>query len=170
MFKALRSTHFLRRNVARFASTSASSSSSGGGGNIPLPNENLNIFQTVGRFLSKNKQQIMNMIGVYFCFSVAIHNYKMKLAWDEREMEVQKIKEKLSQLESALLSETKWMEWTEERILKTGNKQKGILLEEIMKKVTPIIKENMASSGDNNVSSKQNVVVNTVESSKGRLL
>ena len=170
MFKAFRSTKFLARKMLLRSSASTSSGSSAGGGSIPLPNENVNIFQTVGRFLSKNKQQIMNMIGIYFCFSVAIHNYKMKIAWDEREKEVQKVKDQLSQLETALISETKWIDDTEQRILKAGNKQKGILLEEIMKKVSPIIKESTKSSNDTSILNQQNSVVNTVENAKGKLL
>ncbi len=156
--------------LLRSNASTSSGPSAGGSGSIPLPNENVNIFQTVGRFLSKNKQQIMNMIGIYFCFSVAIHNYKMKIAWDEREKEVQKVKDQLSQLETALISETKWIDDTEQRILKAGSKQKGILLEEIMKKVSPIIKESTKSSNDTSTLNQQNGVVNTVENAKGKLL
>lgn len=156
--------------LLRSNTSTSAGSRAGGGSSIPLPNENINMFQTVGRFLNKNKQQIMNMIGIYFCFSVAIHNYKMKIAWDEREKEVQKVKEQLSQLETALISETKWIDDTEQRILKAGNKQKGILLEEIMKKVSPIVKDSTKSSNDNNTLNQQKNVVNTVENAKGKLL
>ena len=159
----------MRRILRRPASTGSTGTSAGEGTN-QLPKENVNVFQMVGRFLGKNKQQIMNMIGIYFCFSVAIHNYKMKIAWDEREKEVQKIKSKLSQFETAFVSETKWIEDAEQRVLKAGNRQKGILMEEIIKKISPLIKDNNTNSSDGDVHSKVNSVVNTVENTKGKLL
>ena len=44
-------------------------------------------FQRVKNFISKNKQAIMNTLGVYFVFAYAVHNYRVSIAWDKREEE-----------------------------------------------------------------------------------
>lgn len=171
MFKLFRLTKFLDRKVLQRSKSTSNGTSAGGSNSIPLPVENANIFQRVGQFLNKNKQQFMNIIGTYFCLSVAIHNYKMKIAWDEREIEVQRIKSQLSQIETALVSETKWIEDTEQRVLKAGNKQKGILLEEIMKKVSPLINENNTILSDKDIAkNKVNSVITSIQTNRGKKL
>lgn len=34
-------------------------------------------------FFYKNRQSIINTLGVYFVFAYAVHNYRVQVAWDE---------------------------------------------------------------------------------------
>ncbi len=61
-------------------------------------------------FFSRNKQAIVNFLGVYFVFSYAIHNYRVKDAWDKREVEFRSLEAELNRIRSALTSE----EWVVE--------------------------------------------------------
>lgn len=44
-------------------------------------------------------------IGVYFVFSISVHNYRISKLWDEREEELKSSNLRLTQLRDALLDE-----------------------------------------------------------------
>ena len=46
---------------------------------------------------------------MYFVFSYSIHNYRVKIAWDEREVEFNKVKAELSQVKDGLTSDEAWL-------------------------------------------------------------
>lgn len=68
-------------------------------------------------FLSKNKQQLVNMIGMWIVFTYSIKNYQLKQAWDEREEELSKTEAELGNLRSLAIDE-EWLEATEVKIRK----------------------------------------------------
>ena len=64
---------------------------------------------------SSNKQAIVNIIGVYMVFSYSIHNYRVKLAWDEREEEFRKLEDELARVKTGL-SDDGWAIRAGERV------------------------------------------------------
>jgi hypothetical protein len=62
-----------------------------------------------------NKQAIVNIIGVYMVFSYSIHNYRVKLAWDEREEEFRKVEDELARVRAGL-SDDGWAVRAGERV------------------------------------------------------
>ena len=64
-------------------------------------------FGKAARFISGNKQGIMNCVGMGIIFSYSIHNYRLKIAWDEHEVEKQKVEAENARLKS-VLSDGEW--------------------------------------------------------------
>lgn len=112
----------------------------------------------VGSFISKNRQQLINMcvrrgcletlpvvhpcfpppprIGVYFVFSYSIHNYRVKIAWDEREVEFNKVKAELSQVKDGLTSDEAWLAGAAAKVKAArANAQGSVLRDEIVAKI-----------------------------------
>jgi len=62
---------------------------------------------SVFNFISKNRQALVNIFGVYFVFTYSIHNYRLKLAWDEREVEFQATERDFERVK-ATLGDNEW--------------------------------------------------------------
>ena len=75
-------------------------------------------------------------MGVYFVFSYAIHNYRVKLAWDEREIEFKQLKQELSQVKDSITTDDEWLANTVAKVKAAKNTaQTNVLKEEIQAKV-----------------------------------
>lgn len=83
-------------------------------------------------FTLGNKQQLMNILGVYFVLTVAIHDYRIRKAWKELENERDTYKDELHSLKKQLTDE-KFLSDMEINILK--KRTKNILKEEMSKLV-----------------------------------
>jgi len=66
-------------------------------------------------FFYKNRQGIINTLGVYFVFAYAVHNYRVQVAWDEREIEFRAIESELERVRTSLVSEA-WAAQVEETV------------------------------------------------------
>ena len=81
-------------------------------------------------------------VGVYFVFSYAIHNYRVKLAWDERELEFKQLKQELSQVKDSITTDDVWLANTIAKIKAAkSTTQTNVLKEEIQTKVDGITLE-----------------------------
>jgi hypothetical protein len=110
---------------------------------LPLPKESP--YQKVKNFVSKNRQQLINIIGVYFVFSYAVHNYRIKLAWDDLELEFKELQLEVDRIKDALQDE-EWTSNIESEIRRTkASTDSGILLDQIKLKINPIT-ESLAES------------------------
>ena len=75
-------------------------------------------------FFYKNRQGIINTLGVYFVFAYAVHNYRVQVAWDEREVEFRALESELERVRTSLCTEA-WaadVERTVHRELATRNR------------------------------------------------
>ena len=72
-------------------------------------------FQKALGSLSRNKQAIVNTIGVYIVLSYSVHNYRVQQAWDRREEEHKALEEEVERMKSTLLS-SEWIEATENSV------------------------------------------------------
>ena len=78
-------------------------------------------------------------VGVYFVFSYAIHNYRVKLAWDEREVEFKHLKQELAQVKDSITTDDAWLASTVAKIKAAkSTAQTNVLKEEIQTKVDGI--------------------------------
>ncbi len=66
-------------------------------------------------FFSKNRQALINTLGVYFVFATAVHNYRVQIAWDEREIEFRAMENELERVKSGL-NDAEWAAAAEDRI------------------------------------------------------
>ena len=41
------------------------------------------MFAKAVSYVSRNRQAVVNMVGMYFMLSYAVYNYKVKLAWED---------------------------------------------------------------------------------------
>lgn len=89
-------------------------------------------FQKALGSLSRNKQAIVNTIGVYIVLSYSVHNYRVQQAWDRREEEHKALEEEVERMKSTLLS-SEWIEATENSVKASGRRTKGVLEGEISK-------------------------------------
>jgi hypothetical protein len=89
-------------------------------------------FQKALDSLSRNKQAVVNTIGVYIVLSYSVHNYRVQQAWDQREEEHKAMEEEVERMKSTLLS-SEWIEATENAIKASGRFKKGVLGTEIDK-------------------------------------
>lgn len=96
-------------------------SSSGAGAAKP---ETISSLKRVQLFVSNNKQALINIFGMYLVFSYSIHNYRVQIAWDEREVEFRKIEKELGRVK-ATLNDGEFISRTSERV-KTELKQPRI--------------------------------------------
>lgn len=84
-------------------------------------------------FFSRNKQAIINTLGVYFVFAYAVHNYRVKVAWDEREEEFRVLEGEFDRVRSTLISDA-WTSSAAAEISNKDSKNKGqALLAEVQK-------------------------------------
>ena len=78
----------------------------------------------------------INRIGVYFVFSYSIHNYRVKIAWDEREVEFNKVKAELSQVKDGLTLDEAWLVGAAAKVKAArANVQTSVLRDEITSKI-----------------------------------
>jgi len=92
-------------------------------------------------------------IGVYFVFSYSIHNYRVKIAWDEREVEFNKVKAELSQVKDGLTSDEAWLAGAAAKVKAArANAQGSVLRDEIVAKIAL-----SSSSSSNSISSSSSV-------------
>ena len=68
-------------------------------------------------FFSKNRQAILNTIGMYFVFAFAVHNYRVQVAWDKREEEFVTLEDELERVKSGLNDE-QWAKDTGDAVYK----------------------------------------------------
>ena len=73
------------------------------------------MFGRAGEFVTKNKQALINILGMSMVFSYSVHNYRVKIAWDEREVEYRRLEQELSRIKAGL-SDEKWLEQTSEGV------------------------------------------------------
>lgn len=68
---------------------------------------------------------------MYFVFSYAIHNYRVKLAWDDRELEFKALETEIERMTS-VLNNDEWLRATENKIRNStpGKASDGIVLRE----------------------------------------
>ena len=92
-------------------------------------------------------------IGLYFVFSYSIHNYRVKIAWDEREVEFNKVKAELSQVKDGLTSDEAWLAGAAAKVKAArANAQGSVLRDEIVAKIAL-----SSSSSSNSISSSSSV-------------
>ncbi len=102
----------------RFSTQQASAPSSGSPGTNPFSKTTIDMakpppiggFSRAKNFFYKNRQGILNVLGAYFLFSLAVHNYRVQIAWDKREEEVRTIEAELERVRNTLTSDV----WTRE--------------------------------------------------------
>jgi hypothetical protein len=90
-------------------------------------------------FFYKNRQGIINTLGVYFVFAYAVHNYRVQVAWDEREVQFHALESELERVRTSLCAEA-WaadVERTvhEERSKRTRTQADGAILTDAILKV-----------------------------------
>jgi hypothetical protein len=85
-------------------------------------------FSQIGGFISRNKQQLINTIGMGIVFSYSIHNYRLKIAWDEHEQEMRAIESESIRVKDLLADKT-WQMQASERI----RRRKSTLEQELVK-------------------------------------
>ena len=92
-------------------------------------------FARVKSFISKNKQAIINTLGIYFVFAYAVHNYRVQVAWDAREEEFVALEDELERVKSGLNND-KWAKDTADKVAyaRRGDRA-GVLSTEIQKLV-----------------------------------
>ena len=56
-------------------------------------------------WIYRHRQAIVNTIGVYFCFSYAVHNLKLKDEWEKRDAEMTSLREDIVTINQRLLSD-----------------------------------------------------------------
>lgn len=72
-------------------------------------------FSQVTHFVSQNRQAFMNMIGMGIIFNYSVHNYRLKIAWDEHELEMRKIQAESQRIKDAL-SDVAWQGDVQDKI------------------------------------------------------
>ena len=118
------------RFVRAFSASSSSHSTRRGFSDAASPKESG--FQRFGSFISKNKQALINTMGVYFVLSYSVHNYRVQQAWDQREVEFKALEEEVTRMQETLGS-TEWINKTEETIKKNYRNKTSVLGAEISK-------------------------------------
>ena len=93
---------------------------SGGGG------ETESGFQKGLRLLAKNKQAIINTIGVYIVLSYSVHNYRVQQAWDKREEEFKALKEEVDFMKRTLQNPD-WLSETEKSVRANARSSSSVL-------------------------------------------
>jgi hypothetical protein len=91
-------------------------------------------FQKAKQFMYTNRQGFLNIFGTYMVFSMAIHQFKNKKLWDEREEEMRETVEELAHVH-ALLDNGEWCARTDSAI-RAGGLDSGVralLLQELRK-------------------------------------
>lgn len=56
-------------------------------------------------FLIKNRQALINTVGVYFVLSYSVYNYKVKLAWEEFQKDFDRLYNEHESLKATILSD-----------------------------------------------------------------
>ena len=105
---------------------------------------------------------------MYFVFSYAIHNYRVKIAWDEREVEFNKLKNELSQVQS-ITSDEAWLTSTAAKVKAArAGAHATVLKGEIQAKVAESSNTTTSSSSSSKstVTSTTGTTGNTSSSSK----
>jgi len=72
-------------------------------------------FTKAAQFVSRNRQPLMNCLGMGIIFSYSVHNYRLKIAWDEHELEMRAIEAESERIKTTLLDET-WVKKAGERL------------------------------------------------------
>ena len=72
-------------------------------------------FTKAAQFMSRNRQPLMNCLGMGIIFSYSVHNYRLKIAWDEHELEMRMIEAESERIKTTLLDET-WVKEAGERL------------------------------------------------------
>jgi len=71
---------------------------------------------------------------MYFVFSYAIHNYRVKLAWDDRELEFKALESDMERIKSGLNDE-EWLKMTELKIKASSSTDKGTTLRDAINEI-----------------------------------
>jgi len=69
----------------------------------------------VASFLTTNKQALINIVGMSMVFSSAIHNFRVKIAWDDREVEFRKLERELDRIKAGV-ADDRWLEQASEGV------------------------------------------------------
>ena len=85
------------------------------------------------KWVSTHRQALINIFGMYIVFSYSIHNYRVQLFVDEREVEYKKMSRELERVR-ATLGDDAWCTATEE----VARKKKGALKGELDKVLHPL--------------------------------
>lgn len=85
------------------------------------------------KWVSTHRQALVNIFGMYIVFSYSIHNYRVQLFVDEREVEYKKLNRELERVRAAL-GDDAWCTATEE----AARKKKGALKVELDKVLHPL--------------------------------
>lgn len=76
--------------------------------------------------LGRNKQAIVNTIGVYIVLSYSVHNYRVQQAWDKREDEFKALHEEVDFMKRTLQN-PEWLGETEKSVKASVRSKKPIL-------------------------------------------
>ena len=74
------------------------------------------IFKRIWTVIIANRQAVINIVGTYIIFAVAITNYNMKLLREKRESELEFAREEIKALRTLVLDD-RWVNATESKIL-----------------------------------------------------
>ena len=59
----------------------------------------------LANYLKKNRQALVNTIGVYFVLSYSVYNYKVKLAWEDFQKDFDRLRDEHEGLKVSLASD-----------------------------------------------------------------
>jgi hypothetical protein len=93
-------------------------------------------FQKGIQFISRNRQQLMNILGMGIIFSYSAHNYRLKIEWDEHEVEMAGIKAENVRIK-ATLGDNSWMKSAGERIRRGKSTLEQEIQERLAEPVEP---------------------------------
>ena len=70
---------------------------------------------SVGAFVKQNRQALLNILGMSMVFSYSVHNYRVKVAWEEREVEFRRLERELERVKGGLASD-EWLDRVSESV------------------------------------------------------
>ena len=101
------------RNSRQFTSLCVRLLSSTSGGKDK--SAHVDFFENAKKTIYKNRQQIVNIAGIWLVLSYSIYSYRVNLAWNEREFELKKFELENSIINAALIDEN-WMNDLEDKV------------------------------------------------------
>jgi len=97
--------------------------------------QNMNTMSTTQRFiswLSKNRQQLMNTVMVFFVFQYSFHIYNVQNIYNETIKKLEEKDDEINKIKN-VLTDKEWIKNVEDKIIK--NKKNGVLLQEVNMKI-----------------------------------
>ena len=120
--------------------------------------------KSLGKFLYENKQALINIVGMSMVFSYSVHNYRVKIAWEEREVEYRKLERELIRIKTGLVHDT-WLDQTSEGITQ-GLKQPRLYT----KTISEILRQEVDKVLNPLTLSKEQEVTEKIKNSKSSVI